>query len=53
MSQSVAHSCLTLAGKQWVNEKVETLTKNREVIWNAVKHMDVIRTSGNFSPIVK
>lgn len=47
MSQSVAHACLTLAGKEWVDEKIQTLIQNRNVIWDAVKHIpNVIRTSG-------
>ncbi len=43
----MANACLNLAGKSWVDEKVQTLIKNRDAIWDAVKDTEgIIRTSG-------
>ena len=49
----MAVECLKI-GKEWVAEKVHTLEKNRELVWNAVKSMKgTVKTCGAFYFLIK
>jgi len=52
-SQMLAVNVLNLVGKKWVDEKVSDLTKQREVVWNALQVVrdnggKVVKTQGAF-----